>query len=66
MATKQTVEKDALGQFAESQADPKSDGVANAIPPKVTDDDDATMHDHEKKPSPKPGFDIRTQTNRRD
>lgn len=66
MTSKDTVEGDARGQFAESQADPQSDGVANAIPTKVVREDDATLYKSEKKPSPNPGFDIRTQTNKRD
>ena len=66
MTSKQTIESDACGQFAESQADPKSDGVANAIPTKVVHEDDATLYKSEEKASPKPGFDIRTQTNKRD
>lgn len=65
MTSKRTIEADAKGQFAKSQADPKSDGVANAIPTKVVHYDDATLHNADKKPSPNPGFDIRTQTNKR-
>ena len=66
MTDKKTIEADARGHFAASQADPKSDGVANAIPTKVVHEDDATLHQSDKKPSPNPGFDIRTQTNKRD
>lgn len=62
---KQKTERDARGQFAPSQADRKSDGVASAIPRSVTGKEDATVHEAEKKPSPNPGFDIRSQTNRR-
>jgi len=65
MTDKKTVEADARGQYAKSQGDPKSDGVANAVPTKVVDYDDATLYKSEKKPSPNPGFDIRTQTNKR-
>jgi hypothetical protein len=60
------VEADARGQYAPSQADPESDGVANAIPTKVVHYDDATLYKSGKKPSPNPGFDIRTQTSKRD
>jgi hypothetical protein len=66
MTSKKQVEADARGQFADSQADPKSDGVANAIPTKVVGYDDATLHESDKKPSPNPGFDIRTRTNKQD
>ena len=58
-------EDDARGPFAKSQADRKSDGVASATPRAITGHDDATMENAEKKLSPKPGFDIRTQTNNR-
>jgi hypothetical protein len=64
--SKKEIEADARGQFAKSQADSKSDGVANAIPTKVTGYDDATLSKSDKKPSPNPGFDIRNQTNKRD
>ncbi|WP_405030308.1 hypothetical protein [Mycoplana sp. BE70] len=37
-------EKDAEGQFAESRADRKSDGVASAKPTVVTGSEDATVH----------------------
>jgi len=63
---KQKIEKDARGQFAPSQADRKSDGVASAIPRDVTGEDDATAYNADKKPSPNPGFDVRSQTNKRD
>jgi hypothetical protein len=66
MPTKKTIEHDARNQFAKSQADPKSDGVANASPTKVAGQYDATLYNSNKKPSPNPGFDIRTQTNKRD
>jgi hypothetical protein len=66
MTDKKTIERDARGQFAESQADRESDGVANAIPIKVVHEDDATLYKSDEKPSPNPGFDIRTQTNKRD
>jgi hypothetical protein len=63
---KKTIEADARGQYAKSRADPKSDGVANAIPTNIVHEDDATLYKSDKKPSPKPGFDIHTQTNKRD
>jgi hypothetical protein len=61
--SKKEIEADARGQFAKSRADSRANGVANAIPTKVTGYDDATLY---KKPSPNPGFDIREQTNKRD
>lgn len=64
--TKNQTERDARGQFAPSQADRRNDGLASATPRDVTGNDDATLENHEKKPSPNPGFDIREQTNRRD
>lgn len=66
MTSKKQIEADARGQHAPSQADPKSDGVSSAVPTKVVGYDDATLYKSEKKPSPNPGFDIRTQTNKRD
>lgn len=63
--TKSDIEQDAKGQFGSSQADRKSDGVASATPTKVTGHADATVEDQDKKPSPNPGFNIRTQTNNR-
>jgi hypothetical protein len=66
MTDKKTIENDARGQYAKSQADPKSDGVVNAIPTNVVHEEDATLFKSGKKPSPNPGFDIRTQTNKRD
>jgi hypothetical protein len=42
--SKSTVENDAKGQFAESQADPKASGVASAKPTVVTGSEDATVH----------------------
>jgi hypothetical protein len=66
MTRKETIERDAGGQFAKSRADARNDGVISAVPTSVTGCDDATLHDGEKKPGPKPGFDIRTQTNHRD
>jgi hypothetical protein len=59
------VENDAKGQFAKSEGDRKSDGVASAVPRAVTGKDDATLHKASEKKSPDPGFDIRTQTNNR-
>ena len=64
--TKNQTERDARGQFAPSQADRRNDGLASATPRDVTGNDDATLENGEKKPSPNPGFDIREQTNRRD
>ncbi|RYD43655.1 MAG: hypothetical protein EOP83_31655 [Verrucomicrobiaceae bacterium] len=66
MTSKQIIERDAQGQYAPSQADAKSDGVVNAIATNVADEDDATLYNLEKKPSPSPGFEILTQTNERD
>ena len=66
MTNKQKIERDARGQFAPSQADRRSDGVASATPRTVTGEDDATLHDAKKKPSPDPGFDIRDQTKKVD
>ena len=37
-------EKDAQGQYAESQADPKSSGVHSAEPTVITGSEDATMN----------------------
>lgn len=67
MSTKQkaTAEGDARGQFERSHGDRNSDGVASATPRAVSGNDDATLEDADKKPSPNPGFDIRTQTNKR-
>ena len=65
MTRKETIERDAKGQFAKSQANPRSDGVINAIPTAVTGCDDATLHKSDKKSHPKPGFDVTTQTNHR-
>jgi hypothetical protein len=62
---RKTIEADARGQYAKSQADPKSDGVANAIPTNVVHEDDATLHKSEDKPSPNPSFGVRTLTNKR-
>lgn len=64
--TKSEIRKDAEGQYAPSQADGTNDGIASATPRAVTGNDDATMENADKKPSPKPGFDIREQTNKRD
>jgi hypothetical protein len=44
---------DAKGQFAPSQADPKSDGVHSAKPTVITGSEDATVHN--KPPAPKQG-----------
>jgi hypothetical protein len=63
--SKSQIARDAEGQFAPSQADRKNDGLASATPRSVTGNDDATIENQDKKPSPNPGFDIREQTNRR-
>jgi len=63
--SKTDVENDAQGQFAKSEGDRKSDGVASAVPRAVTGKDDATLDKASKKKSPDPDFDIRTQTNNR-
>jgi hypothetical protein len=65
MTSRKQVEADARGQYAPSQADPKNDGVASAIPTNVVGYDDATLHEADKKRAPKPGFDVRSQTNKR-
>jgi hypothetical protein len=65
MPRKTDVEQDAKGQFAKSQGDPKNNGLASATPRAVTGKDDATLENADQKPSPNPGFDIRTQTNKR-
>ena len=65
MSKKDTIKRDARGQFAKSQAQSGSNGVVSAVPTAVTGSDDATLHKSERKPHPKPGFDIRTQTNNR-
>lgn len=59
------IRQDAKGQFAPSQADRKSDGVASATPRNVTGEEDATAANAENLKAPKPGFDIREQTNKR-
>lgn len=66
MPNKTDIEKDAKGQFAKSQGDRKNNGLASATPQVVTSRDDATLENADKKPSPNPGFDVRTETNRRD
>lgn len=65
MTSKRTINTDGKGQFAPSQVDPKSGGAASAIPTDVTGEDDAIMRNADRKPSLNPGFDLRTQTNRR-
>lgn len=65
MASRTDTEQDAKGQFAKSQGDRKNNGLASATPRAVTGRDDATLENMDKKPSPNPGFDIRTQTNKR-
>ena len=66
MAQKTEIEQDAKGRFAKSQGDRKNNGLASATPRSVTGRDDATLENADNKPSPSPGFDIRTQTNKRD
>jgi hypothetical protein len=63
--TEHHIKEDAKGQFAPSQADRRNDGQASATPRSVTGEDDATVENSGRKPSPNPGFDIREQTNRR-
>ncbi|RWX78968.1 hypothetical protein EPK99_10360 [Neorhizobium lilium] len=41
---KSTIQKDAQGQFAKSQADPEASGVASAKPTVITGSEDATAH----------------------
>lgn len=67
---KRTIEKDAEGQFAGTQAGGDSDGVVSAKPTVVTGSQDATINKWPpgKKNPPKDwdvNFDIRDQTNRR-
>lgn len=42
--SKDVVERDAQGQFAKSQADPKASGVASAKPTVITGSEDGTAH----------------------
>jgi hypothetical protein len=63
---KKDIQQDAKGQFAKSQGDRKNSGLASATPRTVTGKDDATLENADKKPSPNPGFAVRTQTNKRD
>jgi hypothetical protein len=63
--SKSEIRDDAKGQYAPSQADGMNDGIASATPRVVTGNDDATLENADKKPSPNPGFDVREQTNRR-
>jgi cytochrome c556 len=44
------IRKDAQGQFAQSQADPDSNGVASADPVVTSGDDDATFKHHDRGP----------------
>ena len=64
--TKSQIKKDAEGQSAPSQGDRENDGLVSATPRTVTGNEDATVENADRKPSPKPGFDIRQQTNKRD
>ena len=66
MPNKTEIQQDAKGQFAKSQGDRKNNGLASATPQAVTSRGDATLENADKKPSPNPGFDVRTQTNNRD
>jgi hypothetical protein len=63
--TKPEIRNDVKGQYAPSQADVRNDGTASATPGEVTANDDATLENADKKPSPNPGLNIREQTNRR-
>ena len=65
MPNKTSIDQDAKGQFAKSQGDRKNNGLASANPRAVTGREDATLENADKKPSPSPGFDICTQTNKR-
>jgi hypothetical protein len=56
--TKTETQKDARGQFAKPQGDRKNNGLVSATPRAVTGNDDATLENADKKPSPKPGFDM--------
>jgi len=53
------IRKDAEGQYAKSQADPKANGVASAKPTVITGSDDATKHrDPPGKKSSTPDWDV--------
>ena len=66
MANKTKIERDARGQFAKSRADRKNDGLSSATPRTATGKEDATVENADQKPSPNPGFDVRSSTNKRD
>jgi hypothetical protein len=66
MSDKTKIESDARGQYGRSQADPKNNGLASATPRTVTGRDDATLENAGSKPSPNPGFDRRSQTDKSD
>ena len=66
MSSKSKIENDANGQFAPSQADRRSDGVASATPRDVTGEEDATVENASEKTRPKARYDERAQTNNRD
>jgi hypothetical protein len=51
-------EKDAAGQFAKSQADRKSSGVASAKPTVITGSEDATVNKNPGKKKPEKDWDI--------
>jgi hypothetical protein len=59
------IEKDAEGQFAQSQGDAENNGLASATPRAVTGKDDATLENASRKTRPKARFDERGQTNNR-
>ena len=65
MSSKSRIENDAKGQFAPSQADRRSDGVASATPRNVTGEEDATVENASEKTRPKARFNERSQTNNR-
>ncbi|MDB5526754.1 MAG: hypothetical protein JWM58_4517 [Rhizobium sp.] len=60
---KTTIEKDARGQFAPSQADRKNDGVISAIPTKVTGEVDATVNKWGDKENPPKDWDLNFNEN---
>ena len=63
---KERIEGDARGQYGKSQADRSNSGLSSATPRAVTGQSDATLANATKKASPKPAFDVRSQTNKRD
>ena len=65
-ANKEKIERDARGQYGKSQADRRNSGLSSATPRTVTGHTDATVENADEKPSPDPGFDVRSQKNKRD